>query len=31
MPASGGVIPSLRDLVRVTPGIIARWNAEIRV
>lgn len=31
MPASEGVIPSLRDLVRVTPGIIARWNAEIRV
>lgn len=30
MPASEGTIPSLRDLARVTPSIIARWNAEIR-
>lgn len=30
MPASEGTIPSLRELERVTPSIIARWNAEIR-
>ncbi len=31
MPVDEGVLPDLTELVKATPGIIQRWNAEIRV
>ncbi|MBP0598838.1 extracellular solute-binding protein [Herbaspirillum sp. LeCh32-8] len=30
MPASEGVAPNMRELIKATPQMIARWNAEIR-
>jgi len=30
MPVSEGRVPDMRELIAATPGIIARWNAEMR-
>lgn len=30
MPVSEGVVPNMDELKKATPGIIARWNAEMR-
>lgn len=30
MPISEGVVPNMRELIKATPEIMARWNAEIR-